>query len=212
MIRNIIFDYGGVIIDLDYTRPKQEFEKLGIKNFDEIFTRFSQAPFFDLLDRGKLSERDFRKEICNQAGIAIADEQIDHAWNSMLIGIPEYKIHFLQHLYADHKTFLLSNTNFIHLKYITKYLLRTYGRVNLDSVFNRVYYSCSMGIRKPATEVFQKVLEDNSLKPRETLYIDDTSSNLEGAIKAGINAVLYDPKDSLEEFVNNILKQESGAA
>ena len=212
MIRNIIFDYGGVIIDLDYNRMKQEFEKLGVKNFDEHFSQLRQTPLFDLLEKGKISEHDFRDEIRKQTGIPLTDEQIDFAWNSILGDIREEKIHFLTHFFSNHKIYLLSNTNFIHLKAITKYLLRNHGRVNLDSLFDRVYYSCAMGMRKPEPGIFRKIMEDNSLKPQETLYIDDSPQHVEGARNAGLYAALYDPKDSLEEFVNKILQQEPNAA
>ena len=140
MIRNIIFDYGGVIIDIDYDKPKEEFENLGVKNFDESFSQLRQSALFDLLEKGQISEHDFREEIRKQTSVPMTDEQIDTAWNSMLAGIPEEKIHFIHHLYSGYKTFLLSNTNFIHLKAITKYLFRTYGKVNLDSLFDRVYF------------------------------------------------------------------------
>jgi putative hydrolase of the HAD superfamily len=212
MIRNIIFDYGGVIIDLDYNRMKQEFEKLGVKNFDEHFSQLRQTPLFDLLEKGKISEHDFRDEIRKQTGLSLTDEQIDFAWNSVLGSIREEKIHFLTHFFSNHKIYLLSNTNFIHLKAITKYLLRNHGRVNLDSLFDRVYYSCAMGMRKPEPEIFWKIMEDNSLKPQETLYIDDSPQHVEGARNAGLHAALYDPKDSLEEFVNKILEQQTNAA
>ncbi|HYV93105.1 MAG TPA: HAD family phosphatase [Chitinophagales bacterium] len=211
MIHNIIFDYGGVIIDLDYNRTKMEFEKFGVKNFDEHFSQLRQTPLFDLLEKGKISEHDFRDEIRKQTGVPLTDEQIDSAWNSMLVGIREEKIHFLTHFFSDHKIYLLSNTNFIHLKAITKYLLRNHGRVNLDYLFDRVYYSCSMGMRKPEPETYRKVIEDNSLKPHETLYIDDSPQHIEGGRSVGLKVALYDPKDSLEEFVNKILQQEPNA-
>src|ERR1043165_427635 len=211
MIRNIIFDYGGVIIDVDYSRPKQEFEKFGLKNFDEHFSQLRQTPLFDLLERGKISEHDFRNEIREKTGVPLTDEQIDIAWNSILGSIPEEKIHFLTHFFSNHKIYLLSNTNFIHLKAITKYLLRTYGRVNFDSFFDRRYYSCSMGMRKPEPEIYRRVIEDNSLKPHETLYIDDSPQHIEGARAVGLKVALYNPKDSLEEFVNRILQQEPNA-
>jgi glucose-1-phosphatase len=212
MIRNIIFDYGGVIIDVDYNKTKLEFEKLGVNNFDEQFSQMKQSPLFDLLEKGKISEHDFREEIRKQTGMPLTDEQIDAAWNAMLDGIREEKIHFLQHLYADYNTFLLSNTNFIHLKAITKYLLRTYGRVNLDSIFNNVYYSCSLGMRKPEAAIFRKVIEANSLKPHETLFIDDSPQHVEGARNAGLKAMLYSPKDPLPEFVNKMLQDQQNSS
>src|SRR5436190_22174726 len=110
MIRNIIFDYGGVIIDLDYNKPREEFEKLGVRNFEEHFTQLSQDSLFDNLDKGLITERDFRDKLNQQLGMQLSDEQIDHAWNSMIIGIREEKLKLLGELYADnYKCFLLSN-------------------------------------------------------------------------------------------------------
>jgi putative hydrolase of the HAD superfamily len=206
MIRNIIFDYGGVIIDLDYNKAREEFQKLGVTNFDGIFSQFKQGELFDLLDKGQISEHDFRDALRQQLGVPLTDEQIDHGWNSILLGIKEEKIKLLTHLISSYKTFLLSNTNFIHLKAITKYLLRTYGRVNLDSLFDRVYYSCAIGLRKPELEIFQRVINDNGLKPSETLYIDDSIQHVEGAARVGLIAVLYDPSESLEDFIQKTIE------
>ena len=205
MIRNIIFDYGGVIVDLDFNRPHVELEKYGVVNSHEIFSQLRQRELFDELDKGKVSESDFRNAIREQTGIPLTDEQIDLAWNSMLLGVREEKIKTLTSLISSYKTFLLSNTNFIHLKAITKHLLRTYGRVNLDSLFDKVYYSCSLGMRKPEAAIYQKVIDDNSLKPSQTLYIDDTPQHVEGAAGAGLIAVLYDPAESLDRFLHRTL-------
>jgi putative hydrolase of the HAD superfamily len=207
MIRNIIFDYGGVIIDLDYSKPRDEFQQLGVTDFDEHFSQLRQSEFFDLLDTGKISERDFRDRLRTELGVALSDEQIDFAWNSMLIGVREEKIHLLTKLIASYKTYLLSNTNFIHLKAITRYLLRAHGRVNLDSLFDRVYYSCSVGLRKPDAAIYRKVMEDNSLKPSETLYIDDSLPNVTAAAAVGLIAAHYDPAESLELFIQRTLRQ-----
>lgn len=207
MIRNIIFDYGGVIIDLDYRKPEEEFRKLGVSRFEEHFSQLRQSSVFDQLDKGQIPESEFRNILRTQLEVPLTDEQIDAAWNSMIIGIREEKIRTLTSLISTHKTFLLSNTNFIHLKFITKYLLRTYGRVNLDSVFDKVYYSCALGLRKPDPEIYQKVMDDNSLKPSQTLYIDDSPQHVEGAARVGLIALLYDPAEPLGDFLSRHLQQ-----
>ena len=207
MIRNIIFDYGGVIIDLDFKRQKEEFQKLGAVNFDEQVGRLKQTELFNRLDTGKISEHDFRDALRQQLGVSLTDEQIDYAWDSMLAGIKEEKIKLLTHLISSYRIFLLSNSNFIHLKAITKYLLRTYGRVNLDSIFDKVYYSCALGIRKPDPEIYLKVINDNSLKPSETLYIDDSIEHVEGAARVGLIAEHYDLSESLEQFVERTIER-----
>jgi putative hydrolase of the HAD superfamily len=207
MIRNIIFDYGGVIIDLDFDRLTSEFEKLGVAGFDQHRLQLHQAGVFDRLDKGQISEAEFRQAIRQQTGASLTDEQIDSAWNSLIAGVKEEKIKTLTKLISSHKTFLLSNTNFIHLKAITKYLLRTYGRVNLDSLFDKVYYSCVLGLRKPEKEIYQKVINDSGLKPSQTLYIDDSPEHVEGAAREGLIAVLYDPAEPLGDFLNRTLQQ-----
>ncbi len=209
MIRNIIFDYGGVIIDIDYDNPRRELEKIGVNNFDAIFSKLKQHPMFDLLDKGKITEHDFREEFRKLTEVSLTDEQIDHAWNSMLLGIKEEKIKLLKQLHLTYKTFLLSNTNFIHIRWITKYLLRQHGRVNLDSLFDKVYYSCVVGMRKPDAAIFLKVIEANSLKPQETLYIDDSLHNVEAANNAGLHGLLYDPASSLTDFIHENLEKLS---
>ena len=206
MIRNIIFDYGGVIIDIDYNKPKEEFEKIGVRNFDAHFNQLNQTSLFSDFEKGLVTEQEFRSKLNQQLGMQLTDEQIDHCWNSMVLGIREEKIKLLSELYANnYKTFLLSNTNYIHLRFITKLLLRTHGRFNIDQFFNKVYYSCSTGMRKPEKEIFQKVLYENDLKPAETIYIDDSPQHKEAAEMLGLKSVLYDPHTDLREVLHQHL-------
>jgi putative hydrolase of the HAD superfamily len=108
-------------------------------------------------------------------------------------------------LYADYHTYLLSNTNLIHLRYITKYLIRTYGRADLDTLFDKVYYSFAIGCRKPEPESFLRVLNDNNLKAAETLYIDDSPQHIVAAKALGIQAVLFQNDSDLNPSWNSIL-------
>lgn len=123
----------------------------------------------------------------------------------MLLGIETKKFKILGKLYPDFKTYLLSNTNIIHLKWITQYLIRTHGRASLDSLFDKVYYSFVVGHRKPDPEIFLKVIGDNDLKPAETLFIDDNPENIAAARKLGLRAELFIPSQDLEIFLEKHL-------
>lgn len=206
MIRNIILDYGGVLIDLDYQAPARKMAELNHPHFSELFSESRQHPLFDDFDRGLITEAEFRNQLRQLLGSSITDERLDEAWNSMIVQIRPEKIDLLRRLYAeDFHLFLLSNTNFIHLKYLTKYLLRTYGRATLEEFFNKVYYSCMMGLRKPEPAIFQKVMSENALRPQETLFVDDNPTHVQAAAALGLVAVHYDPADDLETVIRREL-------
>lgn len=204
-IRNIIFDFGGVIIDLDMQRTEDAFIKLGVQNFNDHFNQLKQSALFDNLDKGRITEHEFREKLNHELGTQFSDRQIDDAWNAMLGEIPVAKLKLLQEVHHSFQTFLLSNTNIIHIKQITKYLAVTYGRPNLDDLFDNVYYSFVVDARKPDPAIFLKVINDNDLKPAETLFIDDSPQHIEGAKLVGLNAALYSPKEDLRSFLENYL-------
>ena len=194
-----------MIIDLDYHLTEQAFIKLGVQDFNSHFNQLKQTTLFDDFDRGKISEGEFRNLLNQQLKTQFSDEQINGAWNAMLLGIEEKKFRILRKLYPDFKTYLLSNTNIIHLKWITQYLIRMYGRPSLDSLFDKVYYSFVVGQRKPDPEIFLKVIDDNNLKPAETLFIDDNPENIAAAKKLGLRAELFIPSQDLELFLEKHL-------
>lgn len=209
-IRNIIFDYGGVIVDLDMKRTEEAFTSLGARDFQHHFNRLKQSPVFDLLEKGHITEQEFRATLNRQLGTQLTDKQMDDAWNAMLGGIPHEKLKLLQDVRQVYRTFLLSNTNIIHLKQLTAYLEQTLGRPNLDVYFEKVYYSFEAGLRKPEIAIYQKVIQDNFLRPDETLFIDDSPQHIEGAKAAGLHALLYDPKEDLREFLEHRLQIMTG--
>ncbi len=206
-IKNIIFDYGGVIIDVDYFRTQKAFEKLGVAHFDEQYSQLRQQPLFDDFETGKISENTFREELNKQLGRSFSTEKIDEAWNAMLLGIREDRLTLLKDLYSRYDLYLLSNTNLIHLKYITKYLIRTYQRTDLEGYFKKIYYSFVIGLRKPHPEIFNRVISENNLRPAETLFIDDSLHNVEAAKALGFIAVCYQPSYDLRSFVESSLNQ-----
>ena len=186
----IIFDLGGVIIDLDYLRTAAEFVKLGMSDFDEIYSKAKQSNLFDDFEKGIMSVDGFRSELKKHLPLNISDEQIDHAWNAMLIDIPVQRVEFLKRVGANHRIFLLSNTNRIHVKAFTKMAEDIFGKNNFLSIFEKCYLSCEMGMRKPDAEIFEKVISDNNLDRTKTLFIDDSKQHVEGALKVGLHAEL----------------------
>lgn len=201
-IKNIIFDLGGVIINLDIQKTIQEFNKLSNKPFEAIYTQLQQSPVFDQFDKGEISERDFFDALKKALENNCADEKIILAWNAMLLDFPKHRLELLEKLKPNYRLFLLSNTNETHVLEFEKSLFHAHGHQNLKPFFEKVYYSCRMNMRKPDTTIFDFVLKENNLVTEETLFIDDSPQHIDGALKTGIKAILL-PKD---KEVESLLK------
>jgi glucose-1-phosphatase len=187
-IKNIIFDLGGVVINIDYRLTLNEFRALGFKDVEKVYTQFSQMPWFDNYDRGRISSEEFISGFRKYLGPETSDEQIIKAWNAMLLDFPSERAELLLELKGRYRTFLLSNTNEIHIDYYNDRVKNEYGCPGLQVFFEKDYYSHIVGMRKPDAEIFEYVLRENSLDPSETLFIDDSIQHVEGAGKTGIRA------------------------
>lgn len=187
-IKHIIFDLGGVIINLDIPRTIAEFNKFSERPFEAIYTQLQQTPLFDEFDKGQVSEEKFFNEIKCLLRVPVSNGQLLDAWNAMLLDFPGHRLELLKTLKTKYRLFLLSNTNETHIAEFEKQLLLAHGYKNLEPFFEKVYYSCRINMRKPDTEIFEFVLKENKLKPEETLFIDDSPQHIEGALKTGIKA------------------------
>ncbi|CAM3748386.1 HAD family phosphatase [Mucilaginibacter galii] len=200
-IKNIIFDYGNVIFSIDFARVQQSLKELGISNVDEFYGHLQQDPIFDAFDRGQISAGQFRDRIREKSGNPeLTDNEIDGAWNSILIGIADGNHDLLLKLKGKYRTFLLSNINEIHFSYIMKYLKDEYSFDNNDHLFEKVYYSHFTGMRKPEPAIFEKVLKENNLNPAETLFVDDSPQHLAAAKALGIQTFLMTAPDTIQAF------------
>jgi putative hydrolase of the HAD superfamily len=171
-IRNIIFDFGGVIINIDYKITIEEFKKLGIDNFEELYSQANQSNLFDDIEKGKISPQHFINGLLKLLPNGMSPNQVVHAWNAMLLDIPKSRIELLQELSAKYRIFLLSNTNSIHIDAA----LRTWNKISdepIESVFETAYFSHVVGMRKPNVEIFNYVCDKHELNTQETLFIDD---------------------------------------
>lgn len=186
-IKNIIFDFGGVIINIDYHKTILEFEKLGIASFDKMFSQATQSHLMDRLEVGAITPSEFRNELRELMQQELSDEVLDHAWNEMLLDYPKHRLDFLLQIKPCYRTFLLSNTNKIHKDAYVASLKREHGYESLDGFFEKLYFSHEVGMRKPGHDIYQLVLRENGLKAEETLFIDDTPHNLTAPAEIGIN-------------------------
>lgn len=188
-IRNIIFDLGGVLYPIDYHATLDAFKKLGIKEFDKFFSQASQDHLFDRFDRGEISPEDFRNEIRKLTGLPFSDQQIDDAWNAMLLDFPAHHLDLLEGLRGHYRLFLLSNTNAINYPVFQQHLKEKFGFPDIDSYFEKIYLSYKIGRRKPEREAYELILRENELDGAGTLFVDDSLQHVEGARRAGLKAV-----------------------
>lgn len=199
-IKNIIFDLGGVIIDVDYHITINSFKKLGFQNFDEIYGQFKQSILFDQYEKGLIDSNAFRNKVLELGKINLSVAEFDAAWNSMILEMPSNNLLLLKELKKHFNTYLYSNTNEIHLEYFFNYLEKNFEVHQFDEYFHKTYMSCRINMRKPDTNGFQLILDENNLNPEETLFIDDTHINVDGAIKTGIQGYYLNRGEQITEI------------
>ena len=186
-IKSVIFDLGGVIYGVDYHKTINAFKAIGIDRFEEVYAKAGQSDLFNDLEEGKISRAVFVERIKTLSGQDMISSQIFIAWNSMLLGFMPDALTCLKRLSGSYRLFLLSNTNEIHIQEIES---RVGAEVFSDfcALFEKVYLSHELGVRKPHPEVFTHIIEEQGLAASETLFIDDSFQHVEGAIKAGLRA------------------------
>lgn len=187
-VKNIIFDLGGVILNIDYQLTSSAFYNFGFHGFDAFYSQAKQSSLFDDFETGEISSVEFCADIRRISGLS--NEQIIHCWNAMLLDLPIHRIDFLKSLKGRYRLFLLSNTNEIHLNSLRGSILEKYDRDILSDIFEVVYYSHELGLRKPNPSCFNAVLEANGLSAQETLFIDDSIQHVNGAADIGVRSVL----------------------
>ena len=197
-IKNIIFDLGGVVMDLDIEKTKRALARLG---FDEsmfhLHNNGGEENVFLLLERGFIPEEVFFSRLKTIVGKPVSTKQLISAWNAMILGFNPLKIKLLLELKPKFRTFLLSNTNVIHIKRCNEIISGKYNMNSLNDLFEKTYYSYETGLRKPEPDIFELVIRENNLIPSETLFIDDSKEHLETARLLGIKTLLLERNASL---------------
>lgn len=188
-VKNIIFDWGGVLTDLHFEATKNGFHQLGLSIFDESVPHDPHDTLFIPFETGKITPAEFRNRIRNLTPRSLTDNDIDAAWNAMLGDLPIERWHILEKLSDHYRIFLLSNTNAIHVPYYSGVLKQKYGTNGYDHLFEKTYFSYELGMRKPDEDIFQHVITDAGIRPKETVFIDDFLENIETARKLGFGTI-----------------------
>jgi len=196
-IKNIIFDLGGVIINLSVEKTHQAFAALSRLPVTEIKARVQQGEFFHDFERGLITDQEFRKYLRVSLSVNASDTQLDAAWNAMLLDIPIARIRLLEQLKNRYQLFLLSNTNNIHLQCFNRIVEKLTGKRSIDHYFHAAYYSHLVKMSKPDVAIYQHVLDQHDLLPHETMFLDDNKDNLAGANKAGIQTFHVEQPDHI---------------
>lgn len=197
-VKNIIFDLGDVLINIDFEKVAQAFQQLGIANFEEQYSQLQASSLFENLETGMTTPAEFYSSIRNQGYPHLTDHDIQNAWNSILLDFRKDSLAFLTHLQPHYRLFLLSNTNAIHLEKIRDILFNQTGISDLDHYFEKTYYSHLIGMRKPAKATYEFVLHDAHMNAHETFFIDDSLPNIEAASKLGIQTHWLQPGEKIE--------------
>ncbi|MFY8021946.1 MAG: HAD family hydrolase [Bacteroidia bacterium] len=185
MIKNIIFDLGGVILNLDQERTIRAFKKLGA-DLDELN---AQSSIFKDFETGKTDEEYFIHYLKTTLKGTVETDQILRAWNAMLLDMPKQRVELIQSLKGKYKLFLFSNTNTLHMKEILGFTDKILGKGVFTGLFDKMYLSYEMGLRKPNPDSFHALMKDAGLKGFETVFIDDSKINLKGATEAGLHTI-----------------------
>lgn len=185
-IKNLLLDLGGVVLDVDYHKMVETFKSYNIPDFDKHYTQKDQVEIVDLFEEGKCTIEEFRDGIRDLVGVNLTDKQIDDAWFSMIIGLPQERIELLGMLKLKYKIYLYSNTNELHIEMLKKKYEEDFGFDIFNILFNKAYFSNEIKRRKPHPESFQWLLDDAGIKAEETLFIEDTLHHIEGAKKVGL--------------------------
>ena len=206
MIKNIIFDLGGVIFDIRYENVPEAFARLGVPGFAQIYAQQAQSDVIDLFEEGRISVPEFRDYVRSlSGGVQLTDQQIDDAWNSIMGDIPVERVEMLKELRKKYRLFLFSNSNQLNCDKFRVDMLKKFGYDIFDTLFEKAYFSQDIHYRKPNVDAFQFVMRNAGIDPAETLFIDDTIRHIEGAKKCGLNTHLLAKDEEIVTFVRENL-------
>jgi putative hydrolase of the HAD superfamily len=204
-IKNIIFDLGGVFLQIDYYKTEKAFINFGVVNFKELYSQHNATTLFEDLETGKINAEEFYEAFREISKIPLTNNQIEFAWNAMMGNVIIENLKWLQKIKQHYKIFLFSNTNIIHYEALQKILLQQNGPNSFDENFITAYYSHDLKLRKPYIKSYTTILEREDLRAEETLFIDDTPKNIEGAHRAGLQTLLLTNPGKLIELVEKII-------
>lgn len=199
-IDTIIFDFGGILLDLDYEKTYRPFKKL-FKLSEGLFPADYQL-IMDEYEMGLFSEGSFMHRLQRKVDHVVTERDILDAWNGMLLDLPQRRLDFVIELRKQYDVYLLSNTNHTHINYLHRVMLPKIEVVQFEETyFKKVYYSHEVKMRKPNHNIYEHVIADSGVDPTKSIFIDDNFDNVRAAQEVGLHAVRHDPtKEIMEEL------------
>jgi len=208
-IKTIIFDFGGVILDIDPQITIKEFQKMGFKDVAKTNSKEFIEDIIRKFERGIYTPEVFRKKLKAFLELQVSDQKIDDAWNALIYDIPAERIEILEQVKKNYQMLLLSNSNEIHYDLYVRDLQLRFGYREFDELFDKAYFSFDMHLSKPDPEVYEFIINQHDLKPAETLFIDDNEENIAAASKLGLKTyLLAKPERVRDIFDNGVLKPD----
>ncbi len=202
-IKNIIFDLGDVIINIDPPRTYQAFADLKGITLEETYKIVDDNAFFDKYDKGHFSDQGFIDYVREKLEVSNSDQEIVAAWNALLLDMPKERIERIQELSKKYTIYLLSNTCSLHIIEVNNILYKSAGVKDLKDLFTTAYFSFDLGLRKPDKTIYIKVLDDANIKADETLFLDDNLQNIEAAQSLGIHCIHVQKPTTMLEYLKD---------
>ncbi len=204
-IKAIVFDFGNVIINIDVDRTYKAFADYTFKSPEKIKALFEQNEVFKNYEIGKFNDDEFRDVIRQVCGYPLNDDEIDHAWNTLLLDVPRARWDYLDELRHRLPIYLLSNTSNIHISKCKLLAKKAFGISDFTSIFTKAYLSYEIKMFKPDYAIYQYVIDDIGLKPEQILFFDDNADNIAAALDMGIRAVKIDPPQDFMDIIEHLL-------
>lgn len=202
-IKNLIFDMGGVLIDLDRDACVEAFREIGYAEADELLNNYAPKGAFRQLEIGNFSPEEFYAYVRNHIGAHITSDQIENAFLKFLNGLPAYKLDMLCELRKRFNIYMLSNTNAIMMPYIRETYFTQCG-LTFEDYFDRAFLSFEMKLMKPDDEIFLRMIADASIDPAQSLLIDDGKANIETARRLGFETYLASPEEDFRHIFDTL--------
>ncbi len=204
-VKNIIFDFGGVVIDIDEQLTINEFAKLGVEDISMV----NNPEFIEIVskfEKGIFTPDIFRNKLRDYLDLSATDQEIDDAWNALLFDIPKERLEVIEKVKKNYNIFLLSNSNEIHYDLYLRDLQLRFGYNEFAELFHQAYFSFDLHLSKPNSEIYEFVMYQEGLNPEETLFIDDKPENIEAAKKLGFQTYqLIKPERIRDIFTDGLL-------
>ena len=197
----IIFDLGGVLIEVDYNRTILAFEKLGISNAKELYSQKAQTELFNQIECGEITPHFFLNELLKFCPKKTKISEVKEAWNAIIGPYNKRIITLLKELKKKHKLFVLSNTNAIHIEKANLEWAKISDKP-IDAFFDKVYLSHKIGDRKPNESVFIKICKEQGLDKNKTLFIDDSIQHIKAANKLGLKTNHLKSMEEIYSFLS----------